>query len=349
MTEKKKNIRAICQGEMLLGKAKLPCYVLEDKTRVLTQTGAVQALGLHRFAQLPKFVATNTLAPFISKETMDLLNHPIKFTPLHGGQAAYGFKATVLVDICDAVLQARKEGKLKETQLHFADQCEMLTRSLAKTGIIALIDEVTGYEKIRETGELIKFFKETMVREVASDRVKEFEKRGVFDGLYKIYSLPRKKDKPWQHPQFFGNFFIKYIYKPLDIIITDGQAKSGGIMLRLLKQKKDLNRGALLYQFIAEVGEAAFFEHLTTISNLMKIADNKKQFDNLFDKVCGNVIQDDLFPESQLLEMFEPEKPSLADKTENDKIIEAIRADHPLLQEEGFENTLEKTAFKKKK
>jgi hypothetical protein len=349
MTEKKKNIRAICQGEMPLGKAKLPCYVLEDKTRVLTQTGAVQALGLHRFAQLPKFVATNTLAPFISKETMDLLNNPIKFTPLHGGKAAYGFKATVLVGICDAVLQARKEGKLKETQLHFADQCEMLTRSLAKTGIIALIDEATGYEKIRETGELIKFFKETMVREIASDRVKEFERRGVFDGLYKIYNLPRKKDKPWQHPQFFGSFFIKYVYKPLDSIITDGQAKTGGIMLRLLKEKKNLNRGALLYQFIAEVGEPQFFEHLTSISNLMKIADNKKQFDTLFDKVFGNIIQDDLFPEPEILKMFEPEKPSLEGQTENDKIINSIRADFPLLNTEGFENTLKKASFKKAK
>jgi len=186
-----------------------------------------------------------------------------------------------------------------------------------------------------------------MVREIASERIKEFEKRGVFDGLYKIYNLPRKKDKPWQHPQFFGNFFIKYIYKPLDTIITDGQAKTRGIMLRLLKEKKNLNRGTLLYQFIAEVGEAQFFEHLTTISNLMKIADNKKEFDALFDKVFDGVIQGELFPTDEVLEMFEPEKPMLEGKTENDKIINCIRADFPLLQTENFEKKLEKISFGK--
>jgi hypothetical protein len=342
---KKEMIKAICQGEIPLGNTTLPCYVLEDGTRVLTQTGAAQSLGMNRFAQLPKFATSNSIAPFISKEATDLLNNPVKFTPLHGGQAAYGFKATVLVDICDAVLQARKEGKLKDNQLSLADQCEILTRSLAKTGIIALIDEATGYEKIRETGELIKFFKETMVREIASDRIKEFEKRGIFDGLYKIYKLPRKKDKPWQHPSFFGHFFIKYVYKPLDTIITDGQAKTRGIMLKLLKEKKNLNSGTMLYQFIAEVGEAQFFEHLTTISNLMKIADNKKQFDTLFDKVFGNIIQEDLFPEPQLLELFEPTKKQ--EESEEDKIIKSVKKDHPKLENKGFGEKLKDIAIKK--
>lgn len=339
-------IKAICQGEISLVDTKLPCYVLEDKTRVLSQGGLVQSLGKSRATNLAKFLESQSAGFNIDKDLIALAKNPIVFIPPHGGNPAYGYNATILVDICDTVLEARKNQTLPQTQSYqkLVNQCEILIRSFAKTGIIALIDEATGYEKIRETGELIKFFKETMVREIASDKIKEFEKRGIFDGLYKIYKLPRKKDKPWQHPSFFGHFFIKYIYKPLDTIITDGQAKTRGIMLKLLKEKKDLNSGTMLYQFIAEVGEAQFFEHLRTISNLMKIADNKKQFDILFDKVFGNIIQDDLFPEPQLLELFEPEKKQ--EESEEGKIIKSIKKDHPKLENKGFEDKLKNISIK---
>lgn len=345
-----KILKAICEGVLDLGPIKVKCAVLENKQRVISQREVVKAITGHAKGGLDRYLKAQNLQEYVPArfQSQSLDQATLKYLATTG-KVGQSFSATDIVDFLDMYLQARKDKKLLPNQYHLADQAEAVMRSLAKTGIIALIDEATGYEKIRETGDLIKFFKETMVREIASDRIKEFEKRGVFDGLYKIYRLPRKKDKPWQHPQFFGNFFIKYIYKPLDTIITDGQAKTKGIMLRLLKEKKNLNRGTLLYQFIAEVGEAQFFEHLTTISNLMKIADNKKQFDVLFEKVFEEVIQGDLFPETQILEMFEQEKLSLEDQAENSKIINSIRVDHPLLQTENFENKLEKTAFSKVK
>lgn len=56
-----------------------------------------------------------------------------------------GFEATILIDICDAFLQARKEINLSTRQKIIAEQCEILVRSFAKVGLIALIDEATGY------------------------------------------------------------------------------------------------------------------------------------------------------------------------------------------------------------
>lgn len=347
---KEKMLKALCEGEINLGPVVVKCAVLENKQRVVSQREVVRALTGHAKGGLDRYLKPQNLQQYVPQrfQATSLDQTTLKYISKNG-KIGQSFSATDIVDFLDMYLQARKDKKLLPNQYHLADQAEAVMRSLAKTGIIALIDEATGYEKIRETGDLIKFFKETMVREIASDRIKEFEKRGIFDGLYKIYRLPRKKDKPWQHPQFFGNFFIKYIYKPLDTIITDGKAQTRGIMLRLLKEKKNLNRGTLLYQFITEVGEAQFFEHLTTISNLMKIADNKKQFDALFEKVFDGVIQGELFPTDEVLEMFEPEKPTLEGQSENDKIINAIRAEHPLLQSEQFENKLEKAAFKKAK
>lgn len=349
MKSKNEILKAICEGELNLGPIKVRCAVLENKQRVISQREVVKAITGHAKGGLDRYLKPQNLQEYVPLKfkghSLDQATFKYLSTNKQEGQA---FIATDIVDFLDMYLQARKDKKLLPSQYHLADQAEAIVRALAKTGIIALIDEATGYEKIRETGELIKFFKETMVRETASDRTREFEERGVFTGLYKIYKLPRKKDKPWQHPQFFANFFIKYIYKPLDSIITNKQVKSNGIMLRLLKEKKNLNSGSVLYQFIHEVGEAKFFEHVAQVSNLMKLANNKKEFDRLFEISFGDVIQDDLFPEHQILKMIESQKPLIEVKTENDKVIAEIGKDYEGLNNSNFEKKLEKISFGKK-
>ncbi len=44
-----------------------------------------------------------------------------------------GYEATILPDICDAILDARKHGKLTPPKQAVADQCEILTRAFAKS------------------------------------------------------------------------------------------------------------------------------------------------------------------------------------------------------------------------
>jgi hypothetical protein len=68
------------------------------------------------------------------------IRKPIKFVPPGGGPVAHGYEATILADICDAVLS----NVLQRQQEHIADQCEILLRGFARIGIIALVDEATG-------------------------------------------------------------------------------------------------------------------------------------------------------------------------------------------------------------
>ena len=72
------------------------------------------------------------------------------------GSLAYGYEATVLADICEAILKARKVGDLSKQQEHIADKAEILIRGFARVGIIALIDEATGFQKLRARDELQK-------------------------------------------------------------------------------------------------------------------------------------------------------------------------------------------------
>lgn len=140
-----------------IGDIEIPCYVLSDGTRVLHQRGMVDALGMARGSsggtggdRLAKFVAGDRLKDYVSQDLLSVTASPKKFK-VPGGHQAYGYEATVLSDICEAVLAARKAGKLQSQQMHIADQCEMLLRGFARVGIIALVDEATGFQYDRRT------------------------------------------------------------------------------------------------------------------------------------------------------------------------------------------------------
>ena len=140
---------------LMIGDIEIPCYVLEDATRVLSQSGMFSGLGLARRglvaveggAQLPRFAASKSIKPFISSDLLEGLTKPIRFK--RGGSLAYGFPATILADICEAVLEARDSGSLDHQQRPLAVRCEILLRGFARVGIIALVDEATGYQEIR--------------------------------------------------------------------------------------------------------------------------------------------------------------------------------------------------------
>jgi len=50
---------------------------------------------------------------------------------------------------CDVYLEARDAGALFPSPLHIAKRAEIIIRGLATVGVIALVDETTGYQHIR--------------------------------------------------------------------------------------------------------------------------------------------------------------------------------------------------------
>jgi hypothetical protein len=74
----------------------------------------------------------------------------------------------VLADRCDAVLAAWRAGNLTYHQARIADQCEMLVWSFARVGIIALVDEATGYQRQRAKDALSKILEMYISKELAS-------------------------------------------------------------------------------------------------------------------------------------------------------------------------------------
>lgn len=61
-------------------------------------------------------------------------------------------------------LEARKHIKLSKRQEVIANQCEILIRAFAKVGIIALVDEATGYQYDKKDMSYKKFLKHIFLK-----------------------------------------------------------------------------------------------------------------------------------------------------------------------------------------
>src|SRR5580704_12547387 len=108
-----------------IGDIEIPCYVLEDGRRVIVQGGMMAALDMKQGTagrgsgdRLAKFIATKSVSPFVTNELVEVITNPIKFRV--GAALAYGYEATILADVCDAVLKARENGDLHYQQEHIA-------------------------------------------------------------------------------------------------------------------------------------------------------------------------------------------------------------------------------------
>lgn len=154
-----------------VGSLEIPCYVLDDGRRVVTQAGMLTALDMSQGTatkgggdRIANFAGTKAISPFVSNNLRDMITRPIRFRA--HGTMAYGYEATILPELCDAVLAAREQRKLNYQQEHIAKQAEILVRAFARVGIIALVDEATGYQEIRDREALQEILKRYISEEL---------------------------------------------------------------------------------------------------------------------------------------------------------------------------------------
>lgn len=101
------------------------------------------------------------------------------------GVPSGGFEATVLQDLCEALLQARDAGLLMtESERRSAQYADMLIRSFARVGIIALVDEATGFQTDRPADALERYL-ETLISKELAAWAKKFPNE-FYENIYKL-------------------------------------------------------------------------------------------------------------------------------------------------------------------
>ncbi|MBT3361562.1 MAG: hypothetical protein HN403_18215 [Rhodospirillales bacterium] len=265
-----------------IGDVEIPCYVLEGGRRVLQQTGLIGALNMSYGGsysrggdRLAKFAAQGRLKPYVSNELIDRTAKPIRFrTP--SGSLAYGYEATVLADLCEAVLAARGAGVLQKQQEHIAKQAEILVRGFARIGIIALIDEATGYQRDREKDALAKILEAWIEKELRA-WVQTFPAE-FYENMFRLRGLEYSQASV-RRPQYFGHLTNDIVYKRLE----PGVLKE---LKRITPKSKKTGRYTATFtqSLTKNVGYPKLKEHLGAVVAYMRISKTWDEFMNLLNE-----------------------------------------------------------------
>ena len=262
--------KATHQGELPIGDMKIPCFVLEDGTRVISGRGMTKAIGMKGRGQgVARILTHPTLKPFINHELSLAIETPIEFKT-SGLRPAYGYEATILHDLCQAVLEARDGGALKtEQEKRYGLYCDVLIRSFARVGIIALVDEATGYQEIRDKLALQKILEMYIAKELRP-WVKTFQD-DFYENLFRL--------RGWQYrplsvkrPKVVGNITNDLIYKRLAPGVLDELRKVTP------RDEKGRTKHRYFQRLTENIGHPKLREHLASVTTLMKASPNWPTF-----------------------------------------------------------------------
>ncbi len=268
-----------------IGDAEIPCYVLDNGSRVLSLSGTLASLGLSSGSspsglsgnRLMRFVTGKGLSPFVSPELEALIGDPIQFRSSGGGRPIYGYPATILPEICDAVLAAREGGALQKQQFAVAQQCEQLVRGFARVGIIALVDEATGYQEERDRDELHRI----LAAYLSEERL-AWAKRFPDEFYKQIYRLKKWNWPPVGRakPPILGHITNDIVYDRLPPGVL------GELRRRNPVQADTKRRKWKHHQFLTEdFGQPDLRDHLLQVIAVMKVSKSWDAFKRNFDEV----------------------------------------------------------------
>lgn len=275
-------------GEFNIGDIKLSCFVTADGERFISGRSMTSAIGMKGRGQgMARVSGSTTFRPYMNNSLLISIDNPVEIvgkTPV----PVHGYRAEILADICDVILEARKSGALKtEQEKRYGQFAETLVRGFARVGIAALVDEATGYYKVRETNALQKIL-DKFLNEEARKWSKTFPdefwvKLVKIKGYNSYYAIKR--------PSFVGHWVNDIVYSRL----------APGVMDRLKSlnpRNESGNRKNKHHQHLTDDhGLMELKDHIKKVMVLMDASSNKTEFEKLLNKSLpkyGNTIDMDL-------------------------------------------------------
>ena len=233
-------------GELAIGENTLPVYVLDDGRRVISRTGATSALiGPQGGGNLESYLVVRAVRDYLPSDL-----HLVDFSlPGVSNKNVQGMEAETFLEICRGYARARDDGALDTpAQDRIAMQAGIFLSAVAKLGLIALIDEVTGYQYERAQDALqfkLKLF--------LTEEMRAWEKTFP-DQLWEEFGrLSNWRGQAHQRPRYLGHLVMELVYGYLDPDVADW----------LKKNKPKPQHGQNYHQWLNEqYGLKKLVEHL---------------------------------------------------------------------------------------
>lgn len=167
-------------------------------------------------------------------------------------------------------------GEVPKRYEHIIKAADILIRGLAHIGIIALVDEATGYQKNRAKLELSKILEAFVAKEL-QPWVKTFPD-DFYEQLFRLRGLPFPGGVI-KRPGYFGHITNDIIYRRL----------APGV-LKELKEKAEKNENGkpkhkLHQKLTPEIGHPKLRDLLTSEITIMKLSNKWGDFKEKLDRV----------------------------------------------------------------
>lgn len=279
------------EGDFPLGGAMVSSAVLRDERRLITQGTYLRALGRSRSPKggtgvlstvddLPVFLQANALKPFITNDLV-VSTKPVFYRTKSGGKGV-GYDATSIRQVADVYLRYRdhclaEKGSVPARYQGMIAAAEALKSALADVGIIALIDEATGYQDVRNRLALQEIFDAVLRKELAA-WAKRFP-----DEFYKQIFRLRKWEWRGRHvnpPQVVAHYTNDFIYDR----IAPGLRKE--LESRMPKTEAGKKKGKLHQLFTDDIGHPLLAQHVHMVTMFMKAADSWEEFKEKLNRVA---------------------------------------------------------------
>ena len=246
-------------GILGLSNAKVNCYVLDTEERVITLGATVKAIAKRDHSKLGEYIGVKALKSYINSKLIlgEVIVFNIPGTQLKGK----GLSAETFLDICTAYVDTFAANNLEtDRQKEIAIQCSMLLASCAKIGLIALIDEATGYQHDRKPDALT-----IKMQAFFSPELREWEKTFP-DELWEEFGRLTNWHGALHHrPKWWGKLVIELIYESLDHDVAE----------HLKNNKPPPKHGLNYHQWLSsDFGLNALVIQINQVIGIAKTCDN---------------------------------------------------------------------------
>ncbi|RJQ20297.1 MAG: hypothetical protein C4560_05225 [Nitrospiraceae bacterium] len=282
--------KAEYEGTLKIGQNILSAAVLPNGKRVLTQSAFLTTLGRSRTPKagtgvlstvdgIPFFLQAEALKPFISEDLL-MSTTPIFFIN-KSGKKMVGYDAQLLPMVAEVYLKMRDYYLSENKQIprqyqHIVKACDIVMRGLAHVGIIALVDEATGYQEIRDRIALQKILDKYLTDEWAK-WTKTFPDE-YYRELFRLKNVPYPPiPSSTKKPSYVGHWTNDIIYSRL----------APGVLEELKKKNPRLpsgNRSRKFFQHLTiDYGHPELKDLLSNVIFLMKTCKSWDDFKERLD------------------------------------------------------------------
>jgi hypothetical protein len=243
------------RGEIDLGGNLVDVYVLDTGQRVLSLRATVKVLTGTDGGILEDYIGVQALKPHLDS---DLVLEGTNEFHIPGTQfKGKGVTAENFERIMSAYVHALHQGALTtDRQREIAIRCAVLSTAFLRTGIIAQIDEATGYQYSRAEDAL-----QVKLRAFISEELREWEKTFPDELWEQFGRLTNWKGGLQQRPKWWGKLVMELIYDALDPDVAE----------YLKKNKPKPSHGMNYHQwFTQDFGLKALIPHIFEIIGMAK-------------------------------------------------------------------------------